>query len=317
MRCPFLREAQVKSCGASEFKKMIVRIPSQPENETNERCSSQDYVDCPWVRQRHEEFPNQTRCPFLQESLAQYCSAASVVKYVPYSDPGLSRCGTSGHRYCELFLMISHPNLVASHEVDAPTLDSGDIGPWIVDGIQTTGWHFYSANHMWLEIDEEGNCHVGVDPFFAKVIGGVDKLTFTASYGKHHPGVVMTLNGVDLSLVFPNRMNITAANSHLRADPHRVAADPYTFGWLFEGVEAKISGEPGISRGLIHGRDARTWMQNETRRLSEFIHERLAGRSESEGRLAADGGTFGGEPIKNLDKEQILILYNEFFSPHP
>ena len=131
MRCPFLCEARVKSCGASDFKKMIVRIPSLSENETNERCSTGEYVTCPWVKQRHEEFPNEARCPFLQESLAQYCSGSSVVKYVPYSDPSLTRCGTSSHRYCELFLMLSHPNLLTSHEVDIPIIDSEDA--WHLD----------------------------------------------------------------------------------------------------------------------------------------------------------------------------------------
>lgn len=312
-----MREAQVKSCGASEFRKMIVRIPTQSENESNERCSSSEYHTCPWVKQRHEELPNETRCPFLQESLVQYCSGASVIKYVPYSDPSLSRCGTSSHRYCELFLMISHPNLLTSHEVDAPTVDSEDGGPWIIDGIQTTAWHSYSNNHMWLEIDEEGICHIGVDSFLAKVIGRVDKLTFAATSGNHHPSVVITVNGTDLSMVFPNRLNITATNSHLRADPNRMATDPYTFGWLFEGVETKTLGEAGVRYGLIHGKGARIWMQNETTRLSEIIHEKFAGASETQNRLVADGGTFSSELIKSLSKEQLLVLYNEFFLSRP
>ena len=67
--------------------------------------------------------------------------------------------------------MLSHPNLLTSHEVDVPLIDSEDAGTWIVDGIQTTGWHFYSRNHMWLDIDEDGICHVGIDPFFARVRG--------------------------------------------------------------------------------------------------------------------------------------------------
>ncbi len=313
MRCPFLREAQVKSCGASEFKKMIIRIPTQSENESNERCSTPEYDVCPWVKQRREEFPNETRCPFLQELLVQYCSGASVIKYVPYSDPSLLRCGTSSHRYCELFLMISHPNLLKSHEVDAPTVDAEDGGPWIIDGIQTTGWHYYSTNHMWLEIDEEGICHIGVDAFLAKVIGRVDTLTFAATSGNHHPRIVITVDGVDLSIVFPNRLNITAINSHLRADPDRVITDPYTFGWLFEGIETSTSGEAGVGHGLNHGKSARIWMQNETARLSQFVHEKFAGVSETENRLVADGGAFTGQLSRHLSKEQLLILYAEFF----
>jgi glycine cleavage system H lipoate-binding protein len=212
--------------------------------------------------------------------------------------------------------MISHPNLLTSHEVDAPTIDSEDEGPWIIDGIQTTAWHSYSTNHMWLEIDEEGICHIGIDSFLARIIGRVDKLTFAATSGNHHPSVVITVNGVDLSMVFPNRLNITAINSHLRADPDRIATDPYTFGWLFEGVETKTLGEAGVRHGLIHGKGARIWMQNETTRLSEIVHEKFAGTSEIENRLVADGGSFSGGLIKSLTKEQLLVLYEEFFFSH-
>ncbi len=316
MRCPFLREAQVKFCCASEFKKMIVRSQG---DESSEICSSSAYTACPSVKQRHEEIPSQSHCPFLQESLVQYCSGASVVKYVPYSDPSLSRCGTSSHRYCELFLIISHPNLLTLHEVDAPTLDSEDDGPWIIDGIQTTGWHFYSANHMWADVDEEGTCHVGIDPFFAKVLGSVDKLSFATTFGDHHPGVVITVNNIDFPMVFPNRINITATNSHLRAEPNRLVSDPYTFGWLFEGTalrEASIAKTSHRGTAVVHGKKAREWMRNETRRLSDFLHSKFTDFDDGGMRLMADGGLFSGDIIKHMSKTQALLLYSEFFSPN-
>jgi glycine cleavage system H lipoate-binding protein len=209
--------------------------------------------------------------------------------------------------------MISHPNLLTSHEVDAPTLDSENIGSWVVDGVQTTGWHFYSGNHMWLEIDQDANCHIGIDPFFARVVDGVDRVTFVSTPGRHQPSAVITVKGVDLSVVFPNSMNIIATNSHLRVDPNRIATDPYTLGWLFEGVECKPSSDAKIKDGLISGEAARAWMQNETSRLSEFVHERFLGGSQDS--LVADGGTAGGGLTGNLNKEQILLLYNEFFLP--
>jgi glycine cleavage system H lipoate-binding protein len=316
MRCPFLREAHVKSCWASEFKKMIVRSQG---DESSEICSSSAYVTCPSVKQRNEEIPSQTHCPFLQESLVQYCSDASVVKYVPYSDPSLSRCGTSNHRYCELFLMISHPNLLTSHEVDAPTLDSEDSGPWIIDGVQTTGWHFYSANHMWADIDEEGICHVGIDPFFAKVLGRVDKLAFATTFGEHHPGAVITVNDVDFPMVFPNRINITAINSHLRAEPNRLVSDPYTFGWLFEGTalrETSITKTSYHGSELVHGKKAREWMRNETCRLSESLRSKFTTVDDKGLRLMADGGIFGSDIIKHMSRTQALMLYSKFFSPN-
>ena len=47
---------------------------------------------------------------------------------------------------------------------------------------------------MWADIDEDGICHVGIDPFLAKVLGRIDKLTFATTFGEHYPGVVITVN---------------------------------------------------------------------------------------------------------------------------
>lgn len=331
MRCPFLREAQVKFCCASEFKKLIARgqskMPNAGDDLSAERCSSPAYVDCPSAKQRCEDLPSQDHCPFLQESLCQYCSAASVVKYVPYSDPSLTRCGTSSHRYCELLMTMQNPKLLTPHDVVAPEVDSSEddaSGYWMVDGIQTVGWLFYSRNHMWADIDEDGTCHVGIDAFLSRVLGKVDKLTFATTGSEHNPAFSVTVNGVDLQMIFPNRMVVSSINAHLRADPNRVVSDPYTLGWLFEGKsisnnEASTKGgrvdNAPMKRGLIHGNSAKSWMQEETRRLTEFVQERSVEKHAKGQRLMADGGLFTDNILDCLSREEILLLYNEFFSP--
>jgi len=196
MRCPFLREAQVKFCCASEFRKMIVRSQG---DENNERCSSPEYVTCPAAKQHYEELPSQSHCPFLQGSLVQYCSASSVYKYVPYSDPGLTCCGSSAHKYCDLFLSLSKsgPGLSPMPEVPESNEEEIESTVWLVDGIQTTAWHYYSANHMWVDLDEDDTCHIGIDPFLARVLGSVERVTFATSSGEHSPAVVLTANGID------------------------------------------------------------------------------------------------------------------------
>jgi hypothetical protein len=106
MRCPFLREAQVKFCQVAPSRKMILRIPVQG---VHEKCSSADYVTCSAAKEYHEEIPNQDRCPFLQESLMQYCAAAPVIKLLPYSESILSRCGNHDHLCCEVYLSMADP----------------------------------------------------------------------------------------------------------------------------------------------------------------------------------------------------------------
>jgi len=107
MRCPLLREAQVRFCTASPYRKLIVRLPVKPEQE---RCSSAEYVLCSSARQHFEERPSADHCPFLQESLMQYCGAAAVPKFIPYSEAVASRCTGDGHNTCAAFAALATHN---------------------------------------------------------------------------------------------------------------------------------------------------------------------------------------------------------------
>jgi len=102
MRCPFLKDAIVRYCGVSGFKKMIAQVPG---HEDEEKCSSAHYVDCSVARQHGITIAAEPRCPFLQESQAQYCSAAAVTKFIPCSGVSFSRCGGEDHLACELYLV--------------------------------------------------------------------------------------------------------------------------------------------------------------------------------------------------------------------
>ena len=101
MRCPFLREEQVKSCQAAPFRKSLARSAATGEGEL---CTSADHASCPVAPGSREAHPDAARCPFLRESLVQFCSAAARPTYVPWSESPELRCASDGHRFCELFL---------------------------------------------------------------------------------------------------------------------------------------------------------------------------------------------------------------------
>lgn len=65
---------------------------------------SEDYAACVVAKQHGMRVAMESRCPFLQESQAQYCSAAAVTKFIPYSEAHLSRCGGENHRTCGVYL---------------------------------------------------------------------------------------------------------------------------------------------------------------------------------------------------------------------
>jgi hypothetical protein len=99
-RCPYLRETTVKYCRVSAYKKLIVQTPGQAEFE---KCSSEDYATCEVARQHGATGAMESRCPFLQDAQAQYCAAAAVTIFVPYSEERLSRCGSPDFGTCEIY----------------------------------------------------------------------------------------------------------------------------------------------------------------------------------------------------------------------
>jgi glycine cleavage system H lipoate-binding protein len=291
MTCPFLKEAQVRYCRCSTVRKLI---PLSPAGHSDEKCSSESHASCPVYQSQPEEETAFGPCPYLRESLMQYCGAASVAKFVPYSESLLSRCGNDGYRYCELYLAMAHPGM--------PTED--------VDGIPLPGWLQYSANHMWLDVTDDGSCHAGIDGFLSRALGTIDRITYVWLAGQHRPTAVITVAGTDLEVVFPNSFLLTKCNLYLRADPSKITTEPYTGGWLFEGVPA-----PETTDNLVRGSEARHWMEEEQRHMNEFLQQ-SGSHSQELGPSYCDGGLFASGVARHLDRDRLLALSHEFFSPY-
>ncbi len=304
MRCPFLREDQVKSCQASPFRKFVTRSASQ---HAPERCTSADFRSCSAAQESHEAHPDATHCPFLRESLVQFCSASPVATYVPWSESPDLRCAHDGHRFCELFLAVAGPR----GRGPAQGLAQGDTATVNVDGVAMPAWLHYNANHMWLDVGDDGLVHLGVDAFLARLLGQIDHLAFLTLKGVAHPAVVLTVRGVDLTLVFSHPVQIVAANTRLRFNLERLSADPYGRGWLFEARATPRQGTAAtLTTGLHHGALAREWMSREVRRLSELVHERILPSRYADG-AAADGGSAAPDLLQQLERHEIMHLLAE------
>jgi glycine cleavage system H lipoate-binding protein len=294
MRCPFLKEARVKYCEKSAFRKMI-RISGDVAEET---CSSGRYKQCS-VYQRYADDSDDKQCPYLRESLTQYCAAASVPRFIPYSESLLSRCGNDAYRYCDAYLGMAHP----------PAASGVEKGDYAVDGIRMPNWLYYSTNHFWLHKAKDGSCHLGIDGLLARVLGTVERITFLTQPGVRRPAAVLAARGVDLEVIFPNSLLLTACNLYLRANPARLTVDPYGMGWLFQGAE--LPGQAAVTSGLIRGDAILPWIRHEIDRMSDFLTEC---RSSQHGEpLANDGGVVNADVLRGLSRDETLRLFHEFF----
>lgn len=204
-----------------------------------------------------------------------------------------------------MFLALANP------PTDHPVHDTETI----VEGIAVPRRVAYSANHMWLDTDDDGLYHVGLDAFLAGAIGNVERINFASTHGVNRPAATLTIKGVDVQVVFPNPMFLIRANTNLRACPERLTSDPYSAGWLFEGRDPRESPDeflPDVSDGLIRDEEARQWMEEEVHRLSTFVHEQYSRR---EG-MMMDGGSFSSGVALQLNRDELLQLFNDFFSPY-
>lgn len=282
MTCPFLKEAQVKYCQTAAVRTLI---PLPQSASAQEKCSSTGHVTCAIYQRQPEAEYSGGSCPHLRESLMQYCAAAPVTKFVPYSEALLSRCGNESYRYCELYLGMAHPTRAA---------DSGDE-------IAMPDWLQYSPNHMWLDVSGAGMCHAGIDAFLSRVLGKIEGVSYARLSGRQRPVAVIRAAGCDFEITFPNAFQVVSCNLYLRANPGPLMNEPYTAGWLFEGIP-----EDAVTANLRSGAAARRWMQDEQRRLNEYLQQALG--------VSADGGSAIRGVAALLDRGQAAALCHEFFS---
>jgi len=288
MLCPFLSESQVRSCRLASVRKLIPHAAPAAE-----RCSTPRYTECLAYRDHpHAEPGGVDACPYLQESLMQFCSAAPVTRFVPWSEASMLKCGSGAFRYCDLYLEVTE---ASSHRTPA--------GP--EDSLPAPAALLYSGNHMWLDRAEDGLCHVGIDALFSRLLGPVERVDFLTlpggpASGRRQPSVVLRAGGRDWQVVFPCAMNVTACNLMLRTEPERLAADPYGRGWMFAGTDVDAP-------GLMNGAEAARWMQTDARRLNEFVQQRSG--------ACADGGMIEAGLLAALRREDALVLFNDVLSP--
>jgi hypothetical protein len=197
MPCPFLKEGRARYCHTAPVQKLILDGPGAADGG---RCASAHYTECELAVKNGVQHD---RCPHLEEVRVQYCGVSPVTKLVPFSDSELSSCTSNSYRFCDSYLQLARP-----HATTPPAQP------------------LYASNHFWLDAEESGLCHIGMDGFLADVAGTADGVTFVTLHGTHCPALALTVHGVEWPMSFPNPMMIQRVNTRVRSDPARLTSDP-------------------------------------------------------------------------------------------
>ena len=223
----------------------------------------------------------------------QYCGAAPVAKMVPYSESVLSRCGNSRYRYCELYLAMANPGTAAAMRSKAFPSTTDSSTPPITCGSMSA--KTASATRGWM-------------PSSAARSARPERVSFVWQSGQHRATAVITVNGVDHDVVFPNPFLLTGCNLYLRTNPSPLTSRP-----VHGGLALRRRGDAGDHQNTCSRAPPRAhWMEEEQRRMSEFLQQLARPRRAVRGRRRnlrppASRAT----SIAN----QMLALFHEFFSP--
>src|SRR5512135_688796 len=157
MSCPFLKEGRAQYCHAAPVRKLILEGPGAVDGG---RCATPKYRECTLAAKDGTQLD---RCPHLEEMRVQFCGVSPVPKLVPFSESELSSCTSNGYRYCDSYLALARPHATPPAQL------------------------LYTPNHFWLDAEESGLCHIGIDGFLADVAGNVEGVTFVTAHGTHCP----------------------------------------------------------------------------------------------------------------------------------
>lgn len=146
---------------------------------------------------------------------------------------------------------------------------------------------FVGPGHSWMEIEPEGEVHIGVDRLPVTLLGGVDSIETVPAGTEVHQGdrlAVLHQGERIVEVRSPVDGVVEAANPIVAADPARVAREPFGAGWL---VSLRPRHLGAALRRLPVAEESRSHLRGEVAKLGDFLAAlTFAGR----GPVAVAGG---------------------------
>lgn len=143
---------------------------------------------------------------------------------------------------------------------------------------------YFSANHMWVRVEKDGRVRVGLDDFAQRLLGKIERVKAPGEgtrvrLGEECWSIESGRRAARLSL--PVDGTIERVNDALTDRGGLINKDPYGKGWIFFMRPRDLAES---IRGLLKGKAAVDWLDNEA--------DRLTMRAEKElGATVADGGS--------------------------
>ncbi len=132
-----------------------------------------------------------------------------------------------------------------------------------IEGYNLPDELYYTKDHTWARVEENGNVTVGMDAFGAKAAGNIEFIDLPMEDDEFESGEAFgSLESAKWvgGLLMPVSGKVIEANENIEDDLDLLSKDPYGEGWL---IKIKPGNLKDDLKSLVHGPDVAPWIKKE------------------------------------------------------
>ncbi len=132
-----------------------------------------------------------------------------------------------------------------------------------IEGYKLPDELYYTKDHTWAKIEDNGKVTVGLDEFGAKAAGKIEFIDLPMEDDEFESGEAFgSLESAKWvgGLLMPVSGTIIEVNETIEDDLDLLKEDPYGEGWLIRVKPSRLKDD---KKSLIHGSDIAPWLKKE------------------------------------------------------
>jgi glycine cleavage system H protein len=191
----------------------------------------------------------------------------------------------------------------------APALD--EAGDYLFKDLSVPAGVYLDGGHTWVELEAEGDVHVGIDRFAESLLGRIDAVELPEVGREVRRGErLFSLVQGDRIAEFAAPVDgvVRSVDRLLTCHPESVKADPYSAGWICRLAPKNLARN---LKKLRIAEEARDWLQEEAERFQDFFAARPL-QQIALGTVMQDGGQPTGGVREWMDEETWRRFNDEF-----
>ncbi len=133
----------------------------------------------------------------------------------------------------------------------------------VIEGYDLPEELYYTKDHTWARVEDDGTVTVGMDAYGAKAAGNIEFIDLPMEDDEFESGEAFgSLESAKWvgGLLMPVGGTVSAVNENIEDELGLISDDPYGEGWL---IKIKPSNLKDDLKTLVHGDDVAAWLKKE------------------------------------------------------